>query len=98
MPDGNSAESAGESLHEERHLYTRRRQMRKSRKPRSGSSLKDGHCGCGSPAVRLSFWRYYEAIPWVITAFKTESPDDAYVNGHVTFVAPRCLVKSCVCW
>jgi len=31
----------------------------------------------------------YEAIPWVITAFETVSTDDAYVNGHVTFVAPR---------
>jgi len=31
----------------------------------------------------------YEAIPWAITAFTTESTDDAYVNGHVTFVAPR---------
>ncbi len=27
--------------------------------------------------------------PRVITAFKTVSTDDAYVNGHVTFVAPR---------
>jgi membrane fusion protein, multidrug efflux system len=31
----------------------------------------------------------YEAIPWGITAFRTESTDDAYVNGHVTFVAER---------
>ena len=31
----------------------------------------------------------YEAIPWAITAFRTVSTDDAYVNGHVTFVAPR---------
>ncbi len=31
----------------------------------------------------------YEAIPRVITAFETVSTDDAYVNGHVTFVAPR---------
>ncbi len=31
----------------------------------------------------------YEAIPWAITAVRTESTDDAYVNGHVTFVAPR---------
>ena len=30
-----------------------------------------------------------KVIPWVITAFKTVSTDDAYVNGHVTFVAPR---------
>ena len=31
----------------------------------------------------------YEAIPWTINAFRTESTDDAYVNGHVTFVAAR---------
>jgi membrane fusion protein (multidrug efflux system) len=30
-----------------------------------------------------------EIIPWVVNAFKTVSTDDAYVNGHVTFVAPR---------
>lgn len=28
-------------------------------------------------------------IPWVIEAMHTVSTDDAYVNGHVTFVAPR---------
>ena len=28
-------------------------------------------------------------IPWVRFAFTTVSTDDAYVNGHVTFVAPR---------
>jgi membrane fusion protein (multidrug efflux system) len=31
----------------------------------------------------------YFLVPWVITALNTESTDDAYVNGHVTFVAPR---------
>jgi membrane fusion protein, multidrug efflux system len=31
----------------------------------------------------------YETLPWAVTAFKTVSTDDAYVNGHVTFVAPR---------
>lgn len=31
----------------------------------------------------------YFLIPWVETAFNTESTDDAYVNGHVTLVAPR---------
>jgi membrane fusion protein (multidrug efflux system) len=30
-----------------------------------------------------------EGIPWVRTALTTVSTDDAYVNGHVTFVAPR---------
>ncbi|HEX4055656.1 MAG TPA: HlyD family secretion protein [Tepidisphaeraceae bacterium] len=29
------------------------------------------------------------AAPWVHTALTTASTDDAYVNGHVTFVAPR---------
>ncbi len=28
-------------------------------------------------------------VPWIVTAMNTISTDDAYVNGHVTFVAPR---------
>jgi membrane fusion protein (multidrug efflux system) len=28
-------------------------------------------------------------VPWLVTALNTVSTDDAYVNGHVTFVAPR---------
>ena len=28
-------------------------------------------------------------LPWVTAALNTVSTDDAYVNGHVTFVAPR---------
>ncbi len=31
----------------------------------------------------------YFIIPWIITALNTVSTDDAYVNSHVTFVAPR---------
>jgi len=30
-----------------------------------------------------------KGIPWVATALRTVSTDDAYVNGHVTLVAPR---------
>ena len=26
---------------------------------------------------------------WIVNALNTVSTDDAYVNGHVTFVAPR---------
>ena len=29
------------------------------------------------------------AVPWVKEALNTVSTDDAYVNGHVTFVAAR---------
>jgi membrane fusion protein, multidrug efflux system len=28
-------------------------------------------------------------VPWIRTSLNTVSTDDAYVNGHVTFVAPR---------
>ncbi|HVP11062.1 MAG TPA: biotin/lipoyl-binding protein, partial [Phycisphaerae bacterium] len=31
----------------------------------------------------------YFLVPWVVRAPTTASTDDAYVNGHVTFVAPR---------
>jgi membrane fusion protein (multidrug efflux system) len=31
----------------------------------------------------------YLLVPWVVTALSTISTDDAYVNGHVTFVAAR---------
>jgi membrane fusion protein (multidrug efflux system) len=30
-----------------------------------------------------------EGVPWLVTALTTVSTDDAFVNGHVTFVAPR---------
>ena len=36
-------------------------------------------------AVLLLFF----GIPWLIRVFNTVSTDDAYVNGYVTFVAPR---------
>ena len=31
----------------------------------------------------------YFRVPWVRTVLSTVSTDDAYVNGHMTFVAPR---------
>ncbi len=31
----------------------------------------------------------YVLVPLVVTALNTVSTDDAYVNGHVTFIAPR---------
>jgi membrane fusion protein, multidrug efflux system len=31
----------------------------------------------------------YRLVPWVVTSLNTVSTDDAYVNGHVTLVAPR---------
>jgi membrane fusion protein (multidrug efflux system) len=43
-----------------------------------------GVFGVAVLAVLLVF-----GIPWVETMFSTVSTDDAFVNGHVTFVAPR---------
>src|SRR5262245_44937811 len=47
---------------------------------------------------RLIFWLVcllllaaaaYASVPWIQRTLSTVSTDDAYVNGHVTFVAPR---------
>ena len=89
MPDGNPAESAGGSLHEPA--------------PSAPTSKADGaiaQAPTGKKSQRRPLWMWlasgalvllalYETVPWAITAFRTESTDDAYVNGHVTFVAPR---------
>jgi membrane fusion protein (multidrug efflux system) len=40
--------------------------------------------------VGLTLAAYYLS-PWVVTALTTVSTDDAYVNSHVTFVAPRVM-------
>jgi len=46
--------------------------------------LLAGVLGVAVLAVLLVF-----GIPWVEAMLNTVSTDDAYVNGHVTFVAPR---------
>ena len=89
MPDGNSAESAGKSLHEPAPSA-----------PTPAADAPIAHAPTGKQLRKRQLWMWiaggvllllalYEAIPWTITAFRTESTDDAYVNGHVTFVAPR---------
>ena len=89
MPDGSAPESAGESLHQPAPSES----MPKADAPAA-------HAPTGKQPQGRPLWMWiaggalvlialYEAIPWAITAFRTESTDDAYVNGHVTFVAPR---------
>jgi membrane fusion protein (multidrug efflux system) len=89
MPDGNPADSVGESLHEP--------------PPSISSTEADApitQATTGKQPPRRPSWRWItgcvlivlaliEGIPKVVTALTTESTDDAYVNGHVTFVAPR---------
>jgi membrane fusion protein (multidrug efflux system) len=43
----------------------------------------------GVGAVAALAVAVYFLVPWVDTALNTVSTDDAYVNGHVTTVAPR---------
>jgi membrane fusion protein, multidrug efflux system len=42
----------------------------------------------GGAVVALAITAYF-LVPWLITALNTVSTDDAYVNGHVTFLAAR---------
>ena len=56
-----------------------------ARKPtRNRKKLVAGVLGVAVLAVVIVF-----GIPWVEAMLNTVSTDDAYVNGHVTFVAPR---------
>ncbi len=54
------------------------------RKPTSKRKLLTGAIGVAVLAILIVF-----GIPWVEEMLDTVSTDDAYVNGHVTFVAPR---------
>jgi membrane fusion protein, multidrug efflux system len=89
MPDGNSAETTGKSLREPAPSA-----------PTPEADAPIAPAPTGQQIQRRPLWMWiaggallllalYEAIPWGINAFRTESTDDAYVNGHVTFVAPR---------
>ena len=82
-------QSAGESLHEP---------APSAPTPKADAPIAQAPIGKQPQRRPLWMWiaggvlvllALYEAIPWAITAFRTESTDDAYVNGHVTFVAPR---------
>jgi membrane fusion protein, multidrug efflux system len=43
--------------------------------------------GVVAALVLAAIWKY--GVPWVQLTLNTVSTDDAYVNGHVTFVAAR---------
>jgi membrane fusion protein (multidrug efflux system) len=57
---------------------------REAQKPTRKRTLLFGGLGIVVLAVLLVF-----GIPWVKEMLNTVSTDDAFVNGHVTFVAPR---------
>jgi membrane fusion protein, multidrug efflux system len=43
--------------------------------------------GVLAAVVLAAIWKF--GVPWIELTLNTVSTDDAYVNGHVTFVAPR---------
>jgi membrane fusion protein (multidrug efflux system) len=89
MSDTNAEKPVGESLHQPAaSAHTPEHEALPAESP------------VAKPAAKRPLWMWiaggvlvvlvlYVAIPRIITAFKTVSTDDAYVNGHVTFVAPR---------
>ncbi len=58
--------------------------LQEPRKATRKRKLLAGVLGVAVLAVLLVF-----GIPWIEAMLNTASTDDAYVNGHVTFVAPR---------
>src|SRR5713226_7749327 len=89
MPDGKLAEPAGESFHEVApSVRTQEADAPIAQAPtgRQPQGRPRWMWVAGGVLIVLAL---IEGIPRVVTAFRTVSTDDAYVNGHVTFVAPR---------
>ena len=89
MPEPNSGEPAAE---------TGGRPA--SSKSATDRDAPDARPGSASPTAKRPLWIWIagsvlvilalvKVVPYVINALRTVSTDDAYVNGHVTFVAPR---------
>jgi membrane fusion protein, multidrug efflux system len=89
MPDGNSPESAGETLHEPTPSVAAPGGDAPTAQTPTGKQLQRRRSLMWIGGGVLLLLALYEIIPWAITASKTESTDDAYVDGHVTFVAAR---------
>lgn len=91
MADADSAEPAGKPLPET---------ATAAHDPEAGEAAPPARAATETPTQKRRWWRWVaggvvvllalvEGIPWIVTALRTVSTDDAYVNGHVTFVAPR---------
>jgi membrane fusion protein, multidrug efflux system len=89
MPGGSSAGSGGESLHgPARPAHTPETDAPIAQEP-TGKRPQSRPWWMWVAGGILIILALIEGTPRIITAFRTVSTDDAYVNGHVTFVAPR---------
>jgi membrane fusion protein, multidrug efflux system len=89
MPDGKSAEHASEPLDETAASLTAPKVEAPIAQPSTGKHTDKRTWWMWIAGGVLGVLILIEGIPRIISAFKTVSTDDAYVNGHVTFVAPR---------
>src|SRR3984957_2765158 len=55
-------------------------------RPKAGRRRRMLLAAAGALILAAALWF---GVPWVQTTLNTVSTDDAYVNGHVTFVAAR---------
>jgi len=63
-----------------------RREIAKRADRLTASTRRWWRWGAGAVLLLLIF---IEGVPWLVTALSTASTDDAFVNEHVTWVAPR---------
>ena len=89
MPDGKSVNHAGEPLDETATLLTAPKGEAPITQPSTAKPAEKRPQWMWIAGGVLGVMILIEAIPRIITALKTVSTDDAYVNGHVTFVAAR---------
>jgi membrane fusion protein, multidrug efflux system len=89
MPDGNSAEPAGEPTNQPAAPGNTPEADDRITRPLDETKPAKRPLWMWIAGGVLIIVALIEGIPRIITAFQTESTDDAYVNGHVTFVAPR---------
>jgi membrane fusion protein, multidrug efflux system len=80
----NEDASAAHDAHPAEASEESRPELQGARKAKRKRTILAGVLGVAVLAALLVF-----GIPWVEAMFSTVSTDDAYVNGHVTFVAPR---------
>jgi membrane fusion protein (multidrug efflux system) len=95
MPDASSAEPPGQALPPTASAHKPQAEgAAQAAQPQAAKSAGTPRTGkrrwwVWVAAGVLALFVLIEGIPWLVTALRTVSTDDAYVNGHVTFVAPR---------
>jgi membrane fusion protein, multidrug efflux system len=84
QPTANGDASAAHDANSAQAPSKTRPAPQEAQKPALKRKLLIGALGVAVAAALLVF-----GIPWIETMLNTVSTDDAFVNGHVTFVAPR---------